>query len=1055
MRWFPLFAICVSLTFPAFGVTKEDHQKMISLVHQAQAVLEKDPTLAQKLFEEALSIEKTDTAYKGLGWSQWKQHRPEKALPVWLELSQKNPNDLKLLNQLAKLQIENKDMDAAEKTYKSILQKDLSNADALAGLANILNGRHDYQASQELYEKLSQKDSVHSQKFMKAWGISLYEQRNYTDALPKFESAVNQNSNDATAQAYLGMTLYRLGKYDTAIPMLKNVTNQNPKQTKALETLLLYAKYQNDWKEAERILRLLVASAPTNTIYLNSLAAAQTERKEYSEAIATYEKSLRADSNQVEPRINISEIHSRQGMPSDEVQAYDKSLLTRFPNIAPRIGHGILDAYESSSPNEVASEEAQKSNTDDDNDLSPREVKRMMERYPADLSIQLRLSRMKADENHFDEAYQLLNNIEKPKFIHAKDHEKEISSVAIPSLLYHRITQFPGEGVVTAAQFEDQMKQLRVAGYQSISVYDLENFYLHAKKLPVHPILITFDDAIKDSMIYADPILEKYHFQATMFVPTHIIEKNNPFFMTWNDLGKLKSSGRWDLQCHSDYGHELIPIDSNGHQGRFLVNRKWLSDENRLENEDEFVRRVQQDYVNCKTILETKFPGQKVIAYSFPFGDFGTESSTNSKTNVADLNTNAARKNYSLAFVQRFPGFNIASTLPYLSMRINVNAAWTGSDLINHLHSKDPIVLAKSLRATILIEQGQGDKAIALANQEGLKDKDPKTYYQTLFSAYGDMGNSVEALRLWDKIGMNSPDNELRKEELSMDLKPTLQFGIEALRDSSDRTVVKPLVRSRVQFYEHLFGTALYEHGFYTEDRASVPALEQDARGDILGMGLEYKWDDDTKLTATGGFERFDTGYETPLVNGEFIFPIVRDYLSFDARYNRGALELARALHYGIDQNEIRGDLLGNSGHPFTYRFLVDERWLSDQNRIFQASVRADQKVYERLGLYVGADLNYQDSQFNTVFYYAPQSLRQALGEIGINRSWRKVFRTNLFYKPGIADESSSGTIFVQEIGTDSEWQIGNHFNIELEAGYDKEPQYHAVYGSLLGTCRF
>lgn len=1054
MKKFCFFLLIVFLLpFKANAVlSKEDNEKFKTLVRQGQAILEKDPKSAEAFFSNALQIERRDVALKGLGWAYWKQDRSDKALPIWKELVEKNPTDMRLKNQLAKLFVEQKLMPEAERTYRQVLQKEPSNVDALIGMAGVMNYNHDYAAAQSIFQNLSRQKSIPTDRYMKAWGLSLFEGRKYPEALPKWEYVVDHNPKDISSMAYLGRTLYHLGQYEKAMPLLKKVTQQDPGNIKALETQLLYAKFQKNTDESKRLLNLLIDTSPKNTIYLNYYAAVLMANKEYDKAILMFERSLAVDPNQVDPRISITEINGLKGMGPEETQLYRKALLARFPNIGPRISHGILDAYEINQNGDVPGDVSANMDFSSNSDLESSDLRTILKKYPGDLSVQLRLAKLEAEQKNYDEAFNLLNQIEVAKF---SGTDTGNSSVSIPSLLYHRVTLQQGEGVLTSAQFEDQLKALKNAGYESISVKDLDSFYKGKAKLPEHPILLTFDDAIKEVMTYADPILEKYGYKATMFVPTHVIENKKSFFMSWDELTALRKTGRWDIQCHSDYGHEPITTDRTGHTGRFLVNRKWLEKENVLESEDDFRSRIERDYITCKENLQNKFPGLEVIAYSFPYGDFGTESSTNSKQDVAEINLNAVKKNFDLAFVQRYPGFNIASTPPYLSMRINVNETWNGNDLLEHLKTEDPIVKAKSERANILLKKGDQKAAIKLAQDEDLQHKDPKTYYKTLSTAYEDMGNSIEAIRALDQSGLTNENIQFHRQELASALAPEAQFSLDTVRDNSSRTLWKPAVHARSYLMDHFFARAVYAHGFFEEDRPIVPVAERKAQSDTFGMGLEYYWDDATQINGVAGFQEFDTGLLSFFANGSMTIPMIKDIMSFTASGNHQVLELARAIHKEITQTDMRGGITGKPTDNLYYRFLFQQKWLSDKNRVYRISDRIRYKIYNPAGLYVGAYFDYQDSTNVSPYYYSPQKSRQGLGEIGTGKSWNKYLRTNISTRMGAGDSASNPVLFVQEYAVDVECRVGKNSSIETEVEYGKQPGYSAVYGTLTFSTQF
>jgi len=86
--------------------------------------------------------------------------------------------------------------------------------------------------------------------------------------------------------------------------------------------------------------------------------------------------------------------------------------------------------------------------------------------------------------------------------------------------------------------FEKQLQYLQDKKYNVISMENLKNFFDGVEKLPDKPVLITFDDGYKDNYDYMYPILKKFGYKATIFIPTGLL--NNPGYLTWDDLILMK-----------------------------------------------------------------------------------------------------------------------------------------------------------------------------------------------------------------------------------------------------------------------------------------------------------------------------------------------------------------------------------------------------------------------------------------------------------------------------------------------------------------------------------
>ena len=102
----------------------------------------------------------------------------------------------------------------------------------------------------------------------------------------------------------------------------------------------------------------------------------------------------------------------------------------------------------------------------------------------------------------------------------------------LPVLVYHMIgdappaAAFPGN-YVPACQFEAQLRFLRRAGFQSVSIPEYLEYRRGRGGLPARPIVITFDDGYRRALDVAAPHLARLGFRATVFVVTGLIGRTN------------------------------------------------------------------------------------------------------------------------------------------------------------------------------------------------------------------------------------------------------------------------------------------------------------------------------------------------------------------------------------------------------------------------------------------------------------------------------------------------------------------------------------------------
>ena len=98
----------------------------------------------------------------------------------------------------------------------------------------------------------------------------------------------------------------------------------------------------------------------------------------------------------------------------------------------------------------------------------------------------------------------------------------------LPILMYHKISADVANGLsVLSGNFEKQLEYIRKKGYHTMSFAELIKIRENGGGLPSHPIVLTFDDAYTDFTELALPMLKRFNFKATVFIPVAYIGKTN------------------------------------------------------------------------------------------------------------------------------------------------------------------------------------------------------------------------------------------------------------------------------------------------------------------------------------------------------------------------------------------------------------------------------------------------------------------------------------------------------------------------------------------------
>ena len=238
------------------------------------------------------------------------------------------------------------------------------------------------------------------------------------------------------------------------------------------------------------------------------------------------------------------------------------------------------------------------------------------------------------------------------------------SATWVPILTYHGIVQEPDNSDTNTMidRFVDQMESLKGAGYETISVDDYYCFRAGEFELPARPVIITFDDGRKDTYYNGDDILKDLGFKATIFLITGSVpNKGGCFYLNWQELRKMRDSGRWELGSHGSQSHKPIG------DGCFLVTKIAG------ESDQEYAARVEDDYRSSIDAFR-KHLGVEPRFYAIPFGDYGVKESQSPCSGAWELNAALSSKYFELVLGSESASHmhNTAYANPYEIARVHV-----------------------------------------------------------------------------------------------------------------------------------------------------------------------------------------------------------------------------------------------------------------------------------------------------------------------------------------------------------------------------------------------
>ncbi|MEU9730811.1 polysaccharide deacetylase family protein [Streptomyces sp. NPDC048002] len=205
-------------------------------------------------------------------------------------------------------------------------------------------------------------------------------------------------------------------------------------------------------------------------------------------------------------------------------------------------------------------------------------------------------------------------------------------------LAYHDIAPEPrGRYTLTPERLDAQLSALARAGYRTLSTEEFTDYLATGRTPAPRTVYLTFDDGTRGLWTYADPVLAKHRMRAAAYLITGSVDTHRPYYLSWNEIGRMADSGRWDFQDHTHLAHRRAAVDEAGRLGSVLANRLWLDQEGRLESAAEYRARIEEDLDrSLSAFAEHGLPRPRLFAYPY--------SETGGATNQADGGTTVLRE---------------------------------------------------------------------------------------------------------------------------------------------------------------------------------------------------------------------------------------------------------------------------------------------------------------------------------------------------------------------------------------------------------------------------
>ncbi|MDF9409174.1 MAG: Poly-beta-1,6-N-acetyl-D-glucosamine N-deacetylase precursor [Pelotomaculum sp. PtaB.Bin013] len=211
----------------------------------------------------------------------------------------------------------------------------------------------------------------------------------------------------------------------------------------------------------------------------------------------------------------------------------------------------------------------------------------------------------------------------------AQANQSTTTDQRVAVLVFHAVAEEPANpNTMRPKDLEETFQALMDGGYHPISLEQFHAFIKGQAEVPPRAVLLTFDDGYSDVYKVVLPLTKRYNYPAVVFAVSKWFDRyprpeNSREHLSVEEAKELLSSGLWQIGGHSYDGHRLI-IGSHSEAGAYLVTRRLVVEDFRLESEAEYRARVWQD-INLNTIALKLAGVTEPKDFAFPYGAFNAD----------------------------------------------------------------------------------------------------------------------------------------------------------------------------------------------------------------------------------------------------------------------------------------------------------------------------------------------------------------------------------------------------------------------------------------------
>lgn len=382
---------------------------------------------------------------------------------------------------------------------------------------------------------------------------------------------------------------------------------------------------------------------------------------------------------------------------------------------------------------------------------------------------------------------------------------------------------------------EEHLQALKDQGYVTITQKDIEDYYQSGKPLPKRALYLMFEDGRRDTAIFADTIMERINYKATMMTYAGVLDYEDPKFLKPKELRDMEESSFWEMGTngyrleyinvmdrYGNYIGEINPLRYamihpylGRHYNHYLMDYIRDKDGVPKESYNHMKRRVDYDYEHLRDVYEAQLgyvPHTYVLMHSNT-GRFGNNR------DISPVNEKWIRDLFVMNFNREGYCFNQRGSSIYDLTRMQPQPYWPVNHLLmrikydinqpisfkqgddRHQQDWDNLKGAAQIKAEkyILTTLPEGEALSRLQSSNGFRDVRIRTRLEgNAFGAQKIYFRASDDLSRYDEVSLRNgelvvtekvggAERELYREKLAVILGEPIPSKEEAKREAEVR----------------------------------------------------------------------------------------------------------------------------------------------------------------------------------------------------------------------------------------------------------------------------